>query len=521
MESEDEFEDDIFDNHDFLEPIGDTSSSSPEHGELIEDIFSNIGSTNHQLFDFPEQNEKLEVVLYHKPKGSKGLWKEVENAERLRVTKGFGKRLKLKIISTTDFDKKTLIVQLFDLDLKTPFNPEKNPSSNSFTIESAKIHEKTVEVALKIYRMGGRFRFVCQVQTTDGVFISGGCDEFISYSSGSVREKRKAEPTKKKAKMDLVEINPGVPPIPKPQDIAVTTVPGSLDVKGVVKAKAFMQMSDLRLKTNISDIVDAIHIVTALQGKRYQWKDSTNETVGGRQVIGFIAQEVQKILPEVVHQDPDSGLFSVSYAELLPVLIEAFKQFLKDYSVEKHDLQSQITDLKLKLDNVSSELELTTDNHNRIRQIIDGLDPHLQKIRDLKSLEALLPKKPSESAFERYKRKGNTFCRITQMIFATFLALSVILSVIGLVIAYSNNSSGNLLFTDEDNDDNSEYYHSYTPSNNNHGQKWDRYMMTGLAIFGVGVFSTIVTATGLFCSSLFICYHRRQLIQTKIEMSKL
>lgn len=53
------------------------------------------------------------------------------------------------------------------------------------------------------------------------------------------------------------------------QNESVTVIPGSLDVKGVVRARAYMQFSDVRLKTNFSDIVDAIGIVTSLKGKEY------------------------------------------------------------------------------------------------------------------------------------------------------------------------------------------------------------------------------------------------------------
>ena len=37
-------------------------------------------------------------------------------------------------------------------------------------------------------------------------------------------------------------------------------------------------------------------------------------------------------VPEVVHQDPETGLLSVSYTELVPILIEALKQHLAGYS---------------------------------------------------------------------------------------------------------------------------------------------------------------------------------------------
>lgn len=40
------------------------------------------------------------------------------------------------------------------------------------------------------------------------------------------------------------------------------------------------------------------------------------------------------------------------------------------------------------------------------------------------------------------RQKDTHFCRITRLIFAAFLALSVILSVIGLVVAYENDTQG-------------------------------------------------------------------------------
>jgi len=131
-------------------------------------------------------------------------------------------------------------------------------------------------------------------------------------------------------------------------------------VKGVVRAKAFMQFSDIRLKTNITDLVDAIHIVTGLQGKRYKWKNDSSTGEGSANVIGLIAQEVQRVLPEVVHEDEQTGLLSVSYAEILPVLIEAFKDFLSQYNVDKVDLQLQLSDLRSKLEVVATAFEKIT-----------------------------------------------------------------------------------------------------------------------------------------------------------------
>jgi len=127
---------------------------------------------------------------------------------------------------------------------------------------------------------------------------------------------------------------------------------GSLDVKGVVRAKGFLQYSDLRLKTNMEDIIDALNIVMHLQGKRYEWKE--NVVQGGddskaKKVIGFIAQEVRRVLPEVVHED-ERGFLSVSYSDLVPLLVEALKQHIKNYEQDKNTLQSEISALRERLE---------------------------------------------------------------------------------------------------------------------------------------------------------------------------
>ena len=43
------------------------------------------------------------------------------------------------------------------------------------------------------------------------------------------------------------------------------------------------------------------------------WRATDDEGAGGRRVIGLIAQEVQKVLPDVVYQDPVTGYLSVAY----------------------------------------------------------------------------------------------------------------------------------------------------------------------------------------------------------------
>jgi hypothetical protein len=87
---------------------------------------------------------------------------------------------------------------------------------------------------------------------------------------------------------------------------------------GRVTARDFLSLSDRRFKTNIEPIQTPVELVQGLRGVRFTWKDS------GKQDIGFIAQEVCKMIPEAVSGDEEKG-FHMSYEKLIPVLLEAIK----------------------------------------------------------------------------------------------------------------------------------------------------------------------------------------------------
>lgn len=105
----------------------------------------------------------------------------------------------------------------------------------------------------------------------------------------------------------------------------------ALEVSGSIKASAtVIQGSDERLKENIVDIEDGIEKVMHLRGVNFDWKDS------GDTNPGVIAQEIQKVIPEVVYEDK-KGYLGVNYSGIVPYLIEAIK-----------DLQEQVDELKNK-----------------------------------------------------------------------------------------------------------------------------------------------------------------------------
>jgi len=109
-----------------------------------------------------------------------------------------------------------------------------------------------------------------------------------------------------------------------------TTVVGAfrLYVAGTVGATGgFATTSDQRLKTAIRPLTGALALVQALHGRRYRW-NALGVARGGtadREQVGLLAQELARVLPELVSTGPD-GYQAVNYAQLAPVLIEAIKE---------------------------------------------------------------------------------------------------------------------------------------------------------------------------------------------------
>lgn len=97
----------------------------------------------------------------------------------------------------------------------------------------------------------------------------------------------------------------------------------NLYVSGTAYANAYYYGSDERLKKNISIIPNALDKVLKLEGVFFEWKDKEKEEGVN---LGFIAQDVEEIFPEVVSTDEETGLKSLAYGNLVAPIIEAIKE---------------------------------------------------------------------------------------------------------------------------------------------------------------------------------------------------
>jgi hypothetical protein len=102
--------------------------------------------------------------------------------------------------------------------------------------------------------------------------------------------------------------------------IGTTSPEFTLEVNGDIYAEGdVFALSDLRKKSKVSTIQDSLSMVMDLRGVYYT--NNSNE----RQGVGVIAQEIEKVLPEVVLTDKQ-GYKSVAYGNIIGVLIEAIKE---------------------------------------------------------------------------------------------------------------------------------------------------------------------------------------------------
>jgi hypothetical protein len=104
--------------------------------------------------------------------------------------------------------------------------------------------------------------------------------------------------------------------------------------------------SDEKLKTNIEDTKYGLDDVMKLRGVDFNWK----EKFEGKKDVGFIAQEVQEVLPELVKEvdsigedDGDTHL-TVDYAKVVPVLVESIKELKKE--VDSLKVLTEVEELK-------------------------------------------------------------------------------------------------------------------------------------------------------------------------------
>jgi hypothetical protein len=107
-----------------------------------------------------------------------------------------------------------------------------------------------------------------------------------------------------------------------------------ITASGDITADAFIYASDVNLKENIATLENSLDKVISLEGVSFTWKDN------GKTEIGLIAQDVEKVVPELVVTG-NNDLKAVKYGNIVALLIEAVKE-----------QQEEIDELRMELDSI-------------------------------------------------------------------------------------------------------------------------------------------------------------------------
>ena len=133
------------------------------------------------------------------------------------------------------------------------------------------------------------------------------------------------------------------------KDVFVVDGDGNVTATGAVSATNVTSPSDRRLKTNINPLQKSLDKVMKLNGVTFNWDKSVKYNANASTTLqyGFIAQEIEKIIPELVSED-SNGYKTVNYIGVIPVLTQAMQEQQKEIEQLKEENQ--------KLNNTLQEL---------------------------------------------------------------------------------------------------------------------------------------------------------------------
>ncbi|MCX2454092.1 tail fiber domain-containing protein [Pedobacter sp. PLR] len=112
----------------------------------------------------------------------------------------------------------------------------------------------------------------------------------------------------------------------------------------------FYTPSDRRLKDHIETLSSTLQKIDQIRGVRFVYKDQTKYATGPK--IGVIAQELQKVYPEMVTQGKD-GFLKVDYTQLTGILIQA----VKEQQVEIEELKTRMNKQQEQIDQILKRLK--------------------------------------------------------------------------------------------------------------------------------------------------------------------
>lgn len=121
-----------------------------------------------------------------------------------------------------------------------------------------------------------------------------------------------------------------------------TTAPSQrLTVAGNVLANNVGVPSSIRFKDHVAPMGDALARLLKLEGVRFDWKPEFAKERGFVHDVGFVAEDVEKVFPEIVLKDADGNVIGMDYSRVTAVAVEAIKQLREEQKKELERLRGE------------------------------------------------------------------------------------------------------------------------------------------------------------------------------------
>ena len=146
--------------------------------------------------------------------------------------------------------------------------------------------------------------------------------------------------------------NGGVSWVP---EINTLEVHGHVQIFGNMLASGLiMSTSDRNLKKNIEPLDKGINVINELQPKSYLWKDN-NLNTPNKKTFGFIAQEVNEIIPDIVHKQEE--YYNIEYNSLTAILTKSIQELSNKVDDIDNKLNSKVDYLDKKINTMDKKIQ--------------------------------------------------------------------------------------------------------------------------------------------------------------------
>lgn len=145
-------------------------------------------------------------------------------------------------------------------------------------------------------------------------------------------------------------------------------------------------LSDARIKQGVEPLDGALETVTQLRGIRYEWEDDTvaDLSLDDDRHVGFLAQDVERVLPEAVDEDGNGWMGTIDDA-FTPILVEAVKEQQAMLDEQAETIDAQAESIESHVETVAAQAETIDEQKEALEAQSTTLEAQETRIATLES----------------------------------------------------------------------------------------------------------------------------------------